>query len=69
MTKKVLNILAVSSILTSIAFISDGDPLEPNMAVRFKEFFGMIGIVFILVSFLYFISALILKNIRRHRVS
>lgn len=65
MKRKLLNILAVSSIITTVGFIMDGDPTEPSMMMRFMEFFGMIGIVFVLASLSYFSTAFILKNMRR----
>lgn len=43
----------------------DGDPVEPSMLMRFVEFFAMIGIVSLLVSFVYFTSTFIFKNIQR----
>lgn len=65
MKRKLLNILTVSSIITTIGFIMDGDPVEPSMLMRFLEFFAMIGIVSLLVSFVYFTSTFIFKNIQR----
>lgn len=65
MKRKILNILTVSSIITTIGFIMDGDPVEPSMLMRFVEFFLMIGIIFLLVSFVYFTSTFIFKNIKR----
>lgn len=65
MKRKLLNILTVSSIITTIGLIMDGDPKEPSMLMRFIEFFVMIGIVSLLVSFVYFSSTFIMKNIRR----
>lgn len=64
MKKKILNILAVSTILTTIGFIMDGDVKEPSMLMRFVEFFGMISILFILVSLLYFATTFIQKSIK-----
>lgn len=65
MKKKLLNILTVSFIITTIGFIMDGDTVKPSMLMRFIEFFGMIAIVFLLVSFFYFTSNFVLKNIKR----
>jgi len=65
MKRKLLNILTVSFIITTIGLIMDGDPVKPNMLMRFIEFFGMIAIVFLLVSFFYFTSNFVLKNIKR----
>ncbi|MBW8360592.1 MAG: hypothetical protein K0M56_00230 [Kaistella sp.] len=65
MKRKLFNILTVSSIVTTFGFIMDGDPKEPNMLIRFMEFFGMIGIVFLLASLIYFSTAFIRKNMRR----
>lgn len=60
-----LNILTTSAILTTIAFLMDGDIKETNMLMRFTEFFGMMGIIFILISTFYFTSNLIFKNLQR----
>lgn len=65
MKRKILNILTVASIITTIGFIMDGDPLEPSMFMRFVEFFGMIGIVSLFVSFIYFSYTFIFKNVQR----
>ena len=65
MKRKILNILTVASIITTIGLIMDGDPLEPSMFMRFVEFFGMIGIVSLFVSFIYFSYTFIFKNVQR----
>lgn len=53
MKRKILNILTVASIITTIGFIMDGDAKEPSMLIRFMEFVLMLGIVFILTSIVY----------------
>ncbi|WP_312553897.1 hypothetical protein [Empedobacter brevis] len=65
MKRKLLNILTISSIITTLGFILDGDLVEASIFMQFAEFFGMIGIVFLLVSLIYFPSAFVLRNIRR----
>ncbi len=65
MKRKLLNILTVSSIITTLGVVADGDPTEPSMLMRFVEFFAMIGIIFSLISIIYFTSTFIRKNIRR----
>lgn len=65
MRKTILTILAASSILTTIGFLIDKDVKEPIMWMRIVEFFGMIGIVFILISTLYFTFSLLRKKIQR----
>ncbi|WP_306350088.1 hypothetical protein [Flavobacterium sp. '19STA2R22 D10 B1'] len=65
MKKQFLNILMVSSIITTIAFLMDGDIKEPSMLMRFVEFFGMVGIVFLLTSVVYFISSFVLKKTQK----
>ena len=65
MKRKLLNILTVSSIITTLGAVADGDPTEPSMLMRFVEFFVLIGIIFSLISIIYFTSTFILKNIRR----
>ena len=54
MRKILLNILTVSSILTTIGFIMDGDPKVPSVMLRFTEFFLMLGMIFLLLSVVYF---------------
>jgi hypothetical protein len=43
----------------------DGDAKEPSMLLRFTEFFGMVGITFLLISMFYFGSGLVYKTIRK----
>ena len=54
MRKTLLNIFTVSSILTTIGFIMDGDPKVPGVLLRFTEFFLMLGIISLLLSAVYF---------------
>jgi hypothetical protein len=65
MKKKFLNILVISSILTTIGFLMDGDAKEPSILVRFAEFFGMVGILFLLISTIYFVSTFVFKSFQR----
>ncbi len=65
MKRKLLNILTISSIITTLGLVMDEDPVEPSMLMRFVEFFAMIGIVSLLVSFFYFTSTFIFKKIQR----
>ena len=53
MKKKLLNILTIAAILTTIGFLMDGDVKEPNMTMRFVEFILMLGITFTLISLVY----------------
>ena len=63
MKKKILNILTVALAITTVGFIADGDVKEPNVLMRFFEFFMMTGIVFTLISIMYFSYAFAKKNI------
>ena len=54
MKKTLLNILTVATVITMIGFIMDNDAKEPSMLMRFVEFFMMVGIVFTLLSIVYF---------------
>ncbi len=54
MRKTLLNIFTVSSILSTIGFIMDGDPKVPGVLLRFAEFFLMLGIISLLLSAVYF---------------
>lgn len=65
MKKKLLNILLFSSVLTTIGFLMDGDAKEPSMLMRFAEFFGMIGILFLVISTIYFPLNFAFKKIQR----
>ena len=63
MKKKILNILTVALAITTVGFIADGDVKEPNVLMRFLEFFMMTGIVFTLISIMYFSYAFTIKKI------
>lgn len=43
----------------------DGDRIEPSMLMRFTEFFALIGIVFTMISVVYFPSRFAMKRIQR----
>lgn len=62
MKKTLFNILTVASIVTTIGFIMDGDAKEPSVLLRFFEFFMMIGVVFALISIIYFSYAFCKKK-------
>ena len=63
MKKNLFKILILSSILTTLGFIMDGDPKEPSMLMRFVEFFAMIGTIFLLFSLVYFITTFTYRKI------
>ena len=63
MKKKILNILTVALAIATLGFIADGDVKEPNVLMRFLEFFMMTGIVFTLISIIYFSYAFAKKNL------
>ena len=63
MKKKILNILTIAFLITTIGFIADGDVIEPNVLMRFFEFFMMTGIVFTLICIIYFSYAFAKKNL------
>lgn len=63
MKKKILNILTVALAITTLGFIADGDVKEPNVLMRFLEFFMMTGIVFTLISIIYFSYTFTIKKI------
>lgn len=65
MKKTLLNILIISSILTTIGFIMDGDPKVPSVLLRFTEFFLLLGIVFLFLSVLYFGSLFIKRTFQK----
>ncbi|MCP2038910.1 hypothetical protein [Chryseobacterium sp. HSC-36S06] len=65
MKKKILNILGISWIVTTIGFVMDGDPTVPGVLLRFTEFFFMLGIVFLILSVFYFRSMFIKNRFRK----
>ena len=64
MKTTLLRILVLASIITTIGFIMDSDPKEPIMAMRFIEFFAMIGILFVLFSILYYATTFTFRKIQ-----
>ncbi len=54
MKRKMMHLLMLASVLTTLGFLADGDVKEPNMLIRFMEYAFMMGIVFVCISFLYF---------------
>lgn len=65
MKKKILNILAISWIVTTMGFVMDGDPTVPGVLVRLSEFFLMFGIVCLILSVFYFGSLFIKSSFRK----
>jgi len=64
MKKNLLKILALSLFITIIGSLMDSDPKEPIMAMRFLEFFAMLGIIFIFFSIIYYASTFLLRKIK-----
>ncbi|SEA28260.1 hypothetical protein [Psychroflexus halocasei] len=62
MNNKIKNIAILSSALTTIGFLMDGDVKEPSMLMRFVEFFGMFSILFILIYSVYAIKRFAFKK-------
>lgn len=65
MKRTLLNIISLSAILTTIGFLMDGDVKEPSMAMRFTEFFAMMGIIFLLASSIYFSLSTLTKKLQK----
>ena len=63
MKKNILTLLTIAFVITTIGFIADSDVKEPNVLIQFFEFFMMTGIVFTLISIIYFSYAFAKKNI------
>ena len=63
MKKNILTLLTIAFVITTIGFIADSDVKEPNVLMQFFEFFMMTGIVFTLISIMYFSYAFAKKNI------
>ena len=54
MKKRILNILSIAFVITTIAYIMDGDVVKPTMLMRFIEFIFMFLVISILTSIVYF---------------
>lgn len=65
MKRKLLNILTLSAIITTIGFLMDGDVKEPSMAMRFTEFFAMMTMLFFATSAIYFPINSLTKKLQR----
>ncbi|HEX7869158.1 MAG TPA: hypothetical protein VF455_03510 [Chryseobacterium sp.] len=65
MKRTLLNIISLSAILTTIGFLMDGDVKEPSMAMRFTEFFAIMGIIFLFASTIYFSVNALTKKLQR----
>ena len=63
MKKNILTLLTIAFVITTIGFIADSDVKEPNVLMQFFEFFMMTGIVFTLISIIYFSYDFAKKNI------
>jgi hypothetical protein len=68
MKTKIKNIAILSSVLTTIGFLMDGDVKEPSMLMRFIEFFGMFTILFILLASIYFFGQYLFKKMKADKV-
>ena len=64
MKKSVINILALASVITTVGFLLDSDPIQPNVLMRFVEYVAMLTIVFTLLSGFYFGIKAIFKRIQ-----
>lgn len=64
MKKSVINILALASVITTVGFLLDSDPIQPNVLMRFVEYVAMLTIVFALLFGFYFGIKAIIKRIQ-----
>lgn len=67
MKRKLLNILTVSAIITTIGFLMDGDIKEPSMTMRFTEFFAMMTMLFLAISAVYLPAHSLTNKLQRVR--
>lgn len=65
MKRKLLNILTVSAIITTIGFLMDSDVKEPIMTMRFTEFFAMMTMIFLAISVIYLPVNSLTKRMQR----
>lgn len=64
MKKSVINILALASVITTVGFLLDSDPIQPNVLMRFVEYVDMLTIVFALLFGFYSGIKAIIKRIQ-----
>lgn len=64
MKKSVINILALASVITTVGFLLDSDPIQPNVLMRFVEYVAMLTIVSTLLFGFYFGIKAIIKRIQ-----
>ena len=64
MKKSVINILALASVITTVVFLLDSDPIQPNVLMRFVEYVAMLTIVFALLFGFYSGIKAIIKRIQ-----
>lgn len=64
MKKSVINILALASVITTVGFLLDSDPIQPNVLMRFVEYVAMLTIVFTLLFGFYSGIKAIIKRIQ-----
>nr|WP_298004497.1 hypothetical protein [uncultured Flavobacterium sp.] len=64
MKKSVINILALASVITTVGFLLDSDPIQPNVLMRFVEYVAMLTIVFALLFGFYSGIKAIIKRIQ-----
>ncbi|KFE99270.1 hypothetical protein IX39_00905 [Chryseobacterium formosense] len=67
MKKKISTIFIISSMLTTVGFLMDGDPKEPSMTMRFTEYFAMLSILFLLITTFYFTTNSLAKKLQKIR--
>lgn len=64
MKKSVINILALASVITTVGFLLDSDPIQPNVLMRFVEYVAMLTIVFALLFGFYSGIKALIKRIQ-----
>lgn len=60
-----LKLFCAAFLFTTIAYLMDGDAKEQDMGVRFAEFAGMLAIIYLIISVIWFSAGFLLRKLRR----
>lgn len=65
MKNTLFKLFCAAFLLTTMAYLMDGDPKPPRMAVRFAEFAAVLAILYLIISVLWFSSRFLLRKLHR----
>ncbi len=65
MKNTLFKLFCAAFLLTTMAYLMDGDPKPPRMAVRFAEFAGVLAITYLMILVMWFSAGFLLRKLRR----